>query len=82
MFRGLLRKIFRNKYVFLIISSLIFGSMHVIPILTNPMQLLYLISYILSGLQFGYIYIKTDNIFASTVLHIFDNVLALVLMLL
>lgn len=75
VYRGLLKKIFTNKYVFLIISSLLFGLAHmdILGIIENPLQLLYLISYAWSGFIFAYNYEKTGNLASSIFLHIINN---------
>ena len=79
VFRGLLKKVIKNKVVFIIISSLIFGTMHIVPNLINPIQLLYLVPYVLAGVELGFIYAKTDNIFTSITLHMFSNALGILL---
>lgn len=75
VYRGLLKKVFKNKYLFLIISSLLFGLAHMdIPgIIENPLQLLYLVSYAWSSFIFSYNYIKTGNLLSSVFLHMFSN---------
>lgn len=75
VYRGLLQKIFKNKYLFLITSSLLFGLAHMdIPgIMENPLQLLYLVSYAWNGFIFAYNYRKTGNLSSSIFLHMFSN---------
>lgn len=51
-----------------IFSSLIFGAMHVL-----AGGWIHIIPYFLMGIVFGYIYIRNDNIWHATVLHILHN---------
>ena len=52
----------------IIFSSLIFGAMHVL-----VGGWIHIIPYFLMGCVFGYIYLKNDNIWHATVLHILHN---------
>lgn len=73
VFRGCLRKIFTNKYLFIIISGLFFGYVHISGYINDVSDLLYLIPYSSLGIAFAYIYYKTDNIFTSMGLHFMHN---------
>ncbi len=79
LFRGLLKKIIKNKYMFLIISSIFFGAMHVIFDISNPMNILYIFTYAISGLALAYNYEKTDNLVSPIVMHMISNLLSVVL---
>lgn len=81
MFRGLIKKIIKNKYIFLIISSVFFGAMHVILVSTptEPLQYLYIISYSISGFALAYNYEKTGNLISSIVIHMISNSIAILL---
>ena len=52
----------------IIVSSLIFGAIHVL-----VGGWIHIIPYFLMGCVFGYIYLKNDNIWHATVLHILHN---------
>lgn len=88
-FRRGFRKISKNKYVFVIISTLVFAFLHVAtglfvsysPLKVDWLQLLYLIPYSSLGFCFSWIYAKTDNIFSSIYMHAFHNTLTLLLVL-
>ena len=88
-FRRGFRKISDNKYVFAIISTLVFAFLHVIPgfvIGVEPLkldwlQLLYLLPYGTLGFSFSWLYAKTDNIFANIYIHAFHNTLTLLMVL-
>lgn len=81
VFRNCLRKIFKNKYLFIFISGFVFGGMHVF---TSGMQLtdlLYLIPYCTPGFVFAYILVKSDNIFNTISIHFIHNFVLMTLQL-
>ena len=94
IFRRSFFNIFKNKYIALIITTLIFGFMHV----TSTYQSLiktydfntsiyytfgYAIPYLANGLLFGLIYIKSDkNIYVSMMVHLINNFSASILSIL
>ncbi len=73
VFRGCVRKILTNKYLYVIVSGLLFGFAHISGYITGVSDLLYLIPYSSLGIAFAYIYYKTDNIFTSMGLHFMHN---------
>lgn len=73
VFRMSIKKIFNNKYIFIIVSGLIFGSLHVINSLTNILDLLYLIPYCIPGFILAYVYYHSNNIFTSIFIHFIHN---------
>lgn len=72
VFRKSFRDVLSDKN-FILISGLIFGSLHVILSLNSTWDLFYLIPYCSLGIAFSTIYYKTDNIFFSIFTHIFHN---------
>mgnify|MGYP002423575132 CR=1 FL=1 len=80
VFRQGIRNIIPNKLLFIIVSGLVFGGLHVI---SSDMQsfteLLYLIPYCAPGIIFAYILAETDNIFVSIGLHFMHNGLLIAL---
>ena len=72
-FRQAFRNIFSNDKVFIIMSGLIFGGLHVVGNVNSPVDLLYLIPYCTPGFVFAYIMAKTDNVFVSMGLHFLHN---------
>lgn len=88
-FRRGFRKISDNKYVFAIVSTLVFAFLHVVPgfvIGLDPLkldwlQLLYLLPYGSLGFSFSWLYAKTDNIFANIYIHAFHNTLTMLMVL-
>lgn len=76
IFRKSIKDICDNKIIYILTSGLIFGGLHIISSLQNPMGLLYLIPYSALGCVFAYLYQKTDNIFSTITAHSFHNTLA------
>jgi len=72
VFRLELKKRYKNKYTFIIISSIIFSLLHLLSN-TKFIELIYFIPYFILGYTFSSIYYKTDNIYSSILVHIFHN---------
>ncbi len=80
VFRQGIRNIIPNKLLFIIVSGLVFGGLHVISSdMTSLSELFYLIPYCTPGIIFAYILAKTDNIFVSVGLHFMHNGLLIAL---
>lgn len=77
VFRQAIRNIITNNWVFIIISGLVFGSLHVITSYQTPTDLLYLIPYSAPGIIFAYTLVKSKNIFVPMGLHFIHNGLLL-----
>lgn len=73
IFRQGIRNIFGRNIIFIFISGVIFGGLHVIGNITTPSDLLYLIPYSSLGIAFAYMLYKTDNIFVSMGFHFLHN---------
>jgi len=81
IFRKSIKNIFKNKYLFIIISGLIFGILHITNF-KDLNEILYSIPYIIIGLDFAYIYYKTNNIFTTITFHFCHNLILLIIQLL
>lgn len=79
-FRLEFKKNIKNTYVFLILTSLLFASMHLFTT-TKVIELIYVIPYIILGFTFSFIYYKTDNVFSSIIAHIIHNTLIVIMLL-
>lgn len=75
LFRGILRKFIKNKYVFIIMSSILFGLMHVIGS-ESLIQYVYILYYGVSGLYLSYVYTKFNNLSFCIFIHFFMNFFA------
>lgn len=73
VFRKALHNIVPNKILFILISGLVFGGLHIIGTIETWYDLLYLIPYSSLGIVFAYILYKTDNIFVTMGLHFMHN---------
>lgn len=63
-FYGTIREIFRNnKFLYFIVSSLLYGAFYICFSYTNNIQLLYMVTYFVCGFCLSYSYYKTDNIY-------------------
>ncbi len=71
----------KNKYLYLFLSSFIFGIMHILTSDTTPtiIDILYFIPYSCLGLSFAYMDYKQKNIFPSICMHILHNTLLIIL---
>ena len=75
MFRGFIKKFIKNDILFVIISSLVFGGLHVTSA-DSLQQVLYIIPYSVLGLAFSLNYVKTKNIASNIFLHSAWNTIA------
>ncbi len=91
VFRKSFKKAFKSKTTFVIFTSFVFASLHVINgfdnlsiqnILNNWQQLLYFIPYTSLAIFFADAYYKTDNIFTSTFAHCLHNTFSVIIILL
>ena len=73
VFRLGFKDIIPKKWPFIIVSGLIFGSLHVVFSISTPYELLYLIPYCSLGISFGFIYENSNNIYISYLLHFIHN---------
>ena len=69
------------KYLYVIMSGLIFASMHVLGIVTSNLDYLYIIPYLGLGSAFALLYYETDNIFTTIIMHSLHNTIAIILYL-
>ena len=79
VFRLSFKEHIKNKYIFLILTTLIFAGIHIVPSMTSAIELLYFIPYGALALSFGIILQKTDNIFTTVLIHTFHNTMAILL---
>lgn len=73
VFRKCFKKAFPHKWMFILSSAIVFGSLHIIPSFTSPLEFLYVIPYGALGGAFAYMYSKTDTIYTSIAMHMFHN---------
>lgn len=73
VFRLGFRNIFKNKLLFILVSGLVFGGLHLIGNFDNPLIFLHLIAYSGCGVAFAYILTRTNNILVSMGFHFMHN---------
>lgn len=73
IFRRSFRNMIPNKFIFILVSGLVFGGLHVIGSYSNPADLLYLIPYCAPGIAFAYMLADSDNVLISMGLHFMHN---------
>lgn len=82
IFRLGIRKVIKNDNLFILISGLIFGLMHIFPTtLVLAEALTYGITYVAMGWVLSWIYVKTDNIWYSITIHALNNLLSMLILL-
>ncbi len=83
IFRVTLKDTFKHQSMYILITSLLFGSLHVLNSLinNNVYELLYLIPYATVGVSLSYMYIKSDNIWTSITFHSIHNLICLLIFL-
>lgn len=80
MFRGFMKKFIKNDILFILLSSLIFGGLHV-TLADSFSQLLFIIPYSILGFAFSLNYVKTRNIVSNIFLHCAWNSIAIIAMI-
>ncbi len=76
-FRKTFKNIINNKYLFIIISGIIFGLIHITSDSSNFNDFLLSIPYMLMGIDLAFIYYKSNNIFTTITIHSFHNFILL-----
>ena len=69
--------IISNKYLYLLISSLVFALLHTLGSINSLLSLLYILPYFSLGVAFGIIYYRSENVFDSILVHALHNALVL-----
>lgn len=79
VFRKAFRDVFSNKWLFVFLSFLFFGGAHVVLSASSLVDYLYIIPYGVLGASFALSYYETDSIFTSICLHMFHNMILVLL---
>ena len=77
VFRHSFRKIFKTDFIYIIISGITFGLLHVVSSATTFVEFLYFIPYSIPGMAFAYMVFKTKNVLVPINFHMFHNGLSL-----
>ena len=73
IFRLSFRSIIKNNIIYIIISGLVFGTLHLIGTKIDYLMPIYLISYCSCGWAFAYMMTKSNNVLISTAFHFMHN---------
>jgi membrane protease YdiL (CAAX protease family) len=73
VFRKTIKDVFKNKWVFVALSFILFGGAHVISSAESLVDYLYIIPYGALGAAFALAYYKTDTVFTSMCCHMVHN---------
>ena len=79
IFRKSFKDVFKSKILFVILSGLVFGALHVIGSITSFYDFLYIFPYSILGIFFAIIYSETNNIYSTMFVHFLHNLLLLIL---
>ena len=82
MFRGVFRKFIKSKYLFIIISGVAFGLLHVIDDSKTLAEFSYVFVYSALGMYLAGLYYKTNNLFTNISFHFMQNTLGVLGMIL
>ena len=75
-------KYITNKYVYVILTGIIFALMHVIFSLSEVSELLYIIPYSMLGFALGMIYKKCDdNLYSTIFTHMLHNTFTVIVIM-
>jgi len=81
VFRCSFNKMTLNRHLFSFITGTIFGGIHVLSSLSNPIMILMLVPYSAMGVALGYAYKDTNNICTSLIMHIIHNSITLMIII-
>ena len=62
-----------NKVLYVLLSGIVFGALHVVFNITSVYDYLYIIPYSALGISFAFMDSKSDNIFPSIIVHTIHN---------
>lgn len=82
VFRQAFKDILLSPKVFVVVSGVVFGLLHVVFSYTSWIDFLYVIPYSSLGIAFAYTVYKTDNITSSIMMHIIHNSAIIILSIL
>lgn len=81
VFRNALNELIKKKWLFIFLSGLIFGGLHVLGSYSNVLDLLYIIPYGAMGSAFAYLLVKTKNITLPILIHMIHNTILVIVQL-
>ena len=81
IFRKSIKDAIKNKWLFILVSGIFFGALHVVGEIESLYGILYIIPYSSLGIAFALIYYNTNNIYSSIFAHFLHNTLSFFLVM-
>lgn len=81
VFRGAIRRYVKKDWLFIIVSGVLFGAIHVFSEATFTDALLNGIPYAVMGVGMAYLYAKSGNLFTNMAYHFLQNTLSIIIMI-
>lgn len=81
IFRRAFRDLFESKWLYVIMSGLVFGTLHAITSFNNYYELLFIIPYSALGISFALLYVKNNNILTPIIMHTLHNAILVIMFL-
>lgn len=78
VFRRSMGGLIKNKWIYILISGLSFGLLHVIGNNPSALDYLYVVPYGAMGCSFAYLYYKTKNISLPIIIHMIHNTILVI----
>lgn len=79
MFRRVFRLIFlKHRFLYYLVSSLLFGFAHIVIDFSFPMSFLYIFSFVISGLGLALIYDNSKNVIPPMIVHMALNTVVII----
>jgi len=78
LFRGVIRKFIKSKYLFILVSGIAFGLLHVIDDSKTMAEFSYVFVYSALGIFLASLYYKTNNLFTNISFHFVQNFLSVI----
>ena len=75
--RKTFRDVFNNQYIYILVSGLIFGSLHLLAA-KSLSEIFYIIPYSILGCAFAKIYYNTDNLWSNIFFHSLHNFITII----
>lgn len=73
VFRKSFRNMFKSNLLFILMSGLVFGGLHVISSAETWVDFVYVLPYAAPGMAFAYMVTKTENVLVPICFHAFHN---------
>ena len=80
IFRGVIRKYINNDTLFIIVSGIAFGAIHVLSEASLVEAITAGLTYAVMGVNMAYAYAKTNNMFVNIMMHCIQNTMAVIML--